>query len=164
MSSVFQHKEKANLERVFAHERAEASQRIIDITSLHEKVLAQSMIKLGLTWWPQHVFGIECYDLWLICIQEYFKLHIIIEPQVACMRLVGRMVLKMMASRMRIHMNQKEINIIILIFLSFYTSLSSCFWKWFHLKAEKSIEECYLKNPKEFTIENTVPTINQVIK
>ena len=49
MSSVFQHKEKANLERVFAHERAEASQRIIDITSLHEKVLAQSMIKLGLT-------------------------------------------------------------------------------------------------------------------
>ena len=56
--------------------------------------------------------------------------------------------------RMRIQVTQKEINVIILIFLSFFV---------FYVKAEKSIEECYLKNLKEFTIKNTVPKVNRLL-
>ena len=40
---------QARLERVFSQERAEASLRIIDLTARHEKMLAQTMIQLGLS-------------------------------------------------------------------------------------------------------------------
>ena len=40
---------QTRLERTFSQERAEASLRIIDLTARHEKMLAQTMIQLGLS-------------------------------------------------------------------------------------------------------------------
>ena len=48
MAGIFQQKDKQHLERLFTQERAQASLRIIDLTARHEKMLAQTMIQLGL--------------------------------------------------------------------------------------------------------------------
>ena len=48
MTEIFQQKDKQRLERLFTQERAQASLRIIDLTARHEKMLAQTMIQLGL--------------------------------------------------------------------------------------------------------------------